>query len=179
MSFSQQKKKAPEEPSPELIRKLRPKFRIAMCVAMLGGVLISTTIKDVMNGHFTETWVITKGNIISSSILRVRRVKFPPKVTLHPSFVYSFPINGQLIESKDDSFESDDDKKVGDIVSRFPEGKEITVHYLQSFPNESYFDYDGSEKHSKSRLYLCLGGLLLLVASMQAMFRMRRVVKVR
>ena len=178
MSASQ-KNGTSAELTPEQMRKLRPKMRLAMCLVMLGIVLIFTTVKDVMNGHFTETWVTTKGNIVNSSIIRVRRMQFPQKVSLHPSFVYSFPVDGQLVESKDESFDSDDEKKVGEIVSRFPDGKEITVHYLQSYPSESYFDYDGSTKHSKWRLVICLGGLALLVTAMQIMFRLRRVTRVK
>jgi hypothetical protein len=178
MSASQ-KKEAPVELTPEQLRKLRPKMRLAMCLVVLGLVLIFSTVKDVMNGHFTETWMTTKGTIVSSSIIRVRRMQFPQKVSLHPSFIYSFAVNGQLVESKDESFDSDDEKKVGEIVSRFPEGKEITVHYVQNYPSESYFDYNGSTKHSKWRLVICLGGLALLVTAMQIMFRLRRAVKVK
>jgi hypothetical protein len=173
------KREKNEELTPEQMRKLRPKMRLAMCLVVLGVVLVFTTVKDVMNGHFTETWVTTKGKIVSSSIIRVRRMQFPQKVTLHPSFIYSFPVDGQLVESKDESFDSDDEKRVGEIVSRFHDGKEITVHYLQSYPGESYFDYDGSTKHSKWRLVICLGGLALLVTAMQIMFRLRRAVRVK
>jgi len=177
MSTSKSNQTASKEPSPELVRKVRTKLRLAMCLALLGGVLVATTAKDVMNGHFTEKWLTTSGKIVSSSIIRIKHMQFPQKTELHTSFIYSYPVDGQTMESKDDSFQSEDDKKVGEIISRFPDGKEITVHYLQAFPGESYFDYEGSTRHSKTRLFICLGGLILLMASMQLMFKLRREVK--
>lgn len=158
-------------------KKVRPQLRTAISFAILGSVLMSVSVKDIVNGHFTETWVTVPGKILNSSIVRYRRMQFPQSVTAHPEFTYSFIANGHLLESKDNSFEKTDDKSVNDLVAKFPDGKDITVHYLKANPGESYFDHEGSMAHSPLKVAAFVSGFLLLLVGMQIMFRARRYTK--
>ncbi len=161
----------------EAARKVRPKLRAALVLAIVGGILMGTSIKDVANGHFTDTWLTTEGKIIASSIVRVRRMQFPQSLVAHPDFIYSFVAQGQLVESKDESFDKTDDKSVSELVAKYPEGKAVTVHYLKDNPNISYFDYDGATAHSPRKPICFVLGFLILLTAMQMMFKLRKVAR--
>ena len=150
---------------------------MALTLMLVGGVLMGTTIKDVAGGHFTDTWMNTEGKIVASSIVRVRRMQFPQSVNAHPDFVYSFLAQGQLVESKDSSFDKTDDKSVNELVAKYPEGKSVTVHYLKDNPNISYFEHEGTTNHSPMQPIGFVLGFLMLLSAMQIMFQLRKVAK--
>ena len=104
-------------------------------------------------------------------------MKFPQQVIAHPQFSYSFVADGQVVMSKDDSFDQTDDKSVGSVVAKYPENTEITIHYLTSDPNQSYFEHAGASNHSPVKIAIFVAGCLLLLFAMQFLFKLGRLAR--
>lgn len=167
------KEKLTNEQVEAAAKRLRPKLRPMLALMALGTVLMGSTVSNVINGHLTDTWLQTKGQIITASIVREHRMKFPQKVEAHPDFLYSFQVDNQTIESKDSKFDKTDDKSVSDLIAKYPQGQTITVHYLKSNPGVSYFDHPGDYSHSPLQLVGFIAGILMLLSAVVLVNKLR------
>ncbi|HEY9758484.1 MAG TPA: DUF3592 domain-containing protein [Oculatellaceae cyanobacterium] len=159
------KQKLTNEQVEAAAKRLRPKLRPMLALMALGTVLMGSTASNVINGHLTDTWLETKGQIVTASIVREHRMKFPQKIEAHPDFLYSFQVNNQTVESKDNKFDKTDDNSVSELIAKYPQGQVITVHYLKSNPAVSYFDHPGDNSHSPCQLVGFIAGILLLLSA--------------
>jgi hypothetical protein len=157
-------------------RRLRPKLRPVLALMVVGTVLVGVTGANVVNGHLTDNWMVTKGKIKTASIVREHRMKFPQKVESHPDFYYSFQVDNQTVESRDQKFDQTDDKSVNDLIARYPEGQEITVHYLKRNPGISYFEHPGDNSHSPFQLVAFIAGLLMMLSAIALANKLRQTV---
>ena len=149
-------------------QKIRNQARGVLLLAISGMVTCSMSGRDLDSLSLAKDWLLTDGVMLKSSIVRTHSFKFPYETKVHPDFIFSYIVNGKSYESNDISCDSNDEKVVGDVVSEFPSGTKLKVHYREKQPDVSYFEHKGVDAHTPFSLknMLFILGLAAVIAAL-------------
>jgi hypothetical protein len=115
---------------------------VALCVTGLGMLILAISIVRLYKFSISRTWLSTIGRITSSE-METRRVARGRSVTYHAAIVYDYSVEGTKYAGKRISFGdygSGNPNHARQILNRYPVGKQISVYYNPSKPEDSVLE---------------------------------------
>jgi hypothetical protein len=120
--------------------------RIFPLIFIAGGAAIAFIgLHDLIRARASADWPSIRGRIVESSVDRYlgKRPKGRSRTSYYARILYEFSVDGTTfyghrVAYGDDSFRYKSD--VQDIVSRYPKGKDVIVHYMPGNPAESLLE---------------------------------------
>ncbi len=117
---------------------------LSIFLIIIGGLLIFASLKTLIKAN-NSSWKTTNGTITSSKELAI--LEFSSETIVprkEPSVVYEYCVEGNHYSNSnvynvDNNIEVD--TKTEEILTKFPPGKNVSVHYNENNPKESYLEY--------------------------------------
>ena len=108
---------------------------------LVGGAILFFGVKSLISAKASESWPTTKGKIVSSSVDSKRSDN--NGTTYHAEVLYEYGVDGRIHSSNEVAFggySSSDPSHAREIVSKYPAGAEVAVHYSPTSPTKSVLE---------------------------------------
>lgn len=109
-----------------------------------GAVIAFFGIRGLVRANASVGWPSTEGRIVESSVgSKTSSGSNRSGITYHAEILYEFTVDGTLFQGNRvayGDYGSSNISHARSIVNHYPEGKEITVHYMPGNPEESLLE---------------------------------------